>query len=200
MRARGARVTFHGALFPRSHRSDQQKEAAPLKRHPRRPLPLVPPSFLCLPRFFCSSDPRRPSLIVFTGEKILPGLIASERACYAPRIHPPHFHHSVGFSSIFKVSNELWMMHGLAGLEFVRRLEIQSRKYLNKISIRRPFMCENSRISDHFFRLIREFFPVIYIVYNLFLKNAVSLLTLFKNNDWVLYDLRSADHTIYMYV
>lgn len=31
---------------------------------------------------------------------------------------------SDSLGSIFKISNELWMMHGLAGLEFIRRLEI----------------------------------------------------------------------------
>lgn len=45
-RERGARVTFHRALFPRSHRSDQQKPAL-LKRHPR-PLGPPPPSLSLL--------------------------------------------------------------------------------------------------------------------------------------------------------
>lgn len=75
-RERGARVTFHRALFPRSHWNDQQK-AAPLKRYPRPLIPLLLPplSLLVLslsfalvphytvfslpsPRFFCSSRSR----------------------------------------------------------------------------------------------------------------------------------------------
>lgn len=140
----GARVTFHAALFPRSHRrptkGSSTQKAPSLLAPPSR----VPPSFLCHPSFFCSSRfpaARRPSLIVFTGVDSC--LIAPERALcsllgcetistvllllllllsWASSVIPPYPLGARAFTarpedspgSVFKVSNELRMIHGSA--------------------------------------------------------------------------------------
>lgn len=82
VRARGARVTFHGALFPRSHRRPTKGDS-PLKRHSLS-LSLSRRGPLCAAAFSLPSTlllllvPRRPSLIVFT--EVDSCLIAPERA------------------------------------------------------------------------------------------------------------------------